>query len=226
MSGHWDSDLHVRRRRRLGKLAPIAGGGLLLACFCGVIYAMVSALSSQAPPPKSRIQMISLVQPPPPPPPPKIEEPPPEPEVEEVDVPETETEEMAESDEAPPGEELGLDAEGVAGGDAFGLAAKQGGRGLIGGAGSRFKWYAGVLETDIQRLLSEIEDVRKGRYTVIVRLWIGPDGIVEGSELVRGTGDAELDDALARALGNGLRMSRAPPEDLPQPIKIRITSRT
>jgi periplasmic protein TonB len=206
---------------------PWVGGVVIFAIFGAVIYAMVSALSGTPPPPQPLVQQISIVQPPPPPPPPEIEEPPPEPE-EEVEVPEPEPEPVAESeesDEPPPGEDLALDADGVAGSDGFGLRAKKGGRGLIGG-GDRNAWYAGVLQRDLQGLLSNIESMRQGRYAVIVRIWVSDDGTIKDSEIVRGSGSAEVDAALAKALQSGMRLSEAPPEDLPQPIKLQITSRT
>ncbi len=207
---------------------PWAGGIVIFVGFSAAIYAMVSSLSNMPPPAPPLVQQISIIQPPPPPPPPpEMEETPPEPE-EEVEVPEPEPEPVAEneeSDEPPPGEDLALDADGVAGSDGFGLRAKKGGRGLIGG-GDRNAWYAGVLQRDLQGLLSNIETVRKGRYAVIVRIWVSADGTIKDSEIVRGSGSEEVDAALAKALQGGMRLSEAPPEDLPQPIKLQITSRT
>ena len=133
--------------------------------------------------------------------------------------------EAEESDEPPPGEDLGLDADGAAGSDGFGLRAKKGGRGLIGG-GDRNAWYAGVLQRDLQSLLSSIDDVRQGRYAVVVRIWVDDSGRIENSEIVQGSGNRSVDDALARALQGGMRLSEAPPDDLPQPIKLQISSRS
>ena len=219
-----DDDLNDGSRRWL----PWVGGLVIFGGFAGVIYAMVSSLSNTPAPTPPLVQQISIVQPPPPPPPPpEVEEPPPAPE-EEVEVPEPEPEPVAEnedSDEPPPGEDLALDADGVAGSDGFGLRAKKGGRGLIGG-GDRNAWYAGVLQRDLQGLLSSIDDVRKGRYAVIVRIWVADDGTIKDSEIVRGSGSAAVDTALAKALQGGMRLSEAPPEDLPQPIKLQISSRT
>ncbi|WP_052700215.1 hypothetical protein [Methylocucumis oryzae] len=84
-----------------------------------------------------------------PPPPPKVEKPP-EPEVKnEVEQPEPEPEEPLPdvADEPPPGD-LGLDAEGTAGSDGFGLAARKGGRGLLGGGGGGdpYAWYGGLIK--------------------------------------------------------------------------------
>lgn len=207
---------------------PWLGGGVILVAFCGMVYALVSSLGGTAPPPQPKVQQISIVQPPPPPPPPpEIEPRPPEEEKVEVPEPEPEPEPVAEdqSDEPPPGEDLGLDADGVAGSDGFGLRAKKGGRGLIGG-GDANRWYAGVVQTDLQRLLAGIDDLRRGRYSVIVRIWVDEDGRVTKSELVGSSGDGELDAAIRRALDSDTRLSQAPPSELPQPIKLRISSRT
>jgi TonB family protein len=156
-----------------------------------------------------------------------MEEPPP-PEMEEVEIPEPEPEPIADdapADEPLPGDDLGLDADGVAGSDGFGLKAKKGGRSLIGG-GDRNKWYAGVIQSELQSVLAGIDDIRRGRYALTVRIWIDGEGRVENAEVVRGTGDTELDEALQQALIGGTKLSHAPPEDLPQPIRLRISSRS
>lgn len=217
----------------IDRLVPVAGVGTILALVGFGGYWVFHSMTGEGPPPPPPVQEISLVKPPPPPPPPpKEEEPMEEPEVEEeeVEVPEPEQvmEDLPEelNDEPPPGTELGVDAEGGAGGDAFGLVGRKGGRGLLGGGGSRFGWYAGIIQQDIQSRLSEIEEVRTLGYTVVVKLWLAADGSVETTELERGTGDPDLDLKLRSALTSGFRLSEAPPEDLPQPIRLRISSRT
>ena len=213
---------------KLRRLAPVLGGIAVLMVLGVLGYAAVNSLGGTAPPQQPAIQEISLIQPPPPPPPPpKMEEPPP-PEMEEVEVPEPEPEPIADdapADEPLPGDDLGLDADGVAGADGFGLRAKKGGRGLIGG-GDPNRWYAGVIQSDLQSWLADIEDIRKGRYAAIVKIWISDDGAVRDAELVQGTGDTGLDSAIEQALSAGFRISRAPPVDMPQPVRLRITSRT
>lgn len=218
----------MAKQSRLSKNLPYVGGVLVIALVAFGVYSFVQSTGGVQAPKPPEVQQISVVVPPPPPPPPPIEEPPPEPEMEEVDVPEPEpepAEDIADSDEPPPGEDLGLDAEGVAGSDGFGLKAKKGGRGLIGG-GSAHKWYAGIVQKDLQSTLASLEDIRTQRYTVVIKIWITAEGYIESSEIVRGSGDRGIDDALIGALTAGVRVSREPPEDLPQPIRLRITSRT
>ena len=216
----------MRMRKLLRYIPALAFVSVLAGVVTGMYYLITGFLDAPEPP-RQQIQQISLIKPPPPPlPPPKVEKPP-EPAVEdEVKLPEPEqVEEMPElADEPPPGDQLGLDAEGTAGGDAFGLVGKKGGRGLIGGSG-QFGWYGRIIKHELQRLLNDIDEVRAIRYSVVVRVWLAEDGTVQDAELASATGDPVLDGALRQALSRRLRLSQAPPPDLPQPIRLRITSR-
>lgn len=217
----------ARRQQGFRRHLPAVGGAAVIALVGWGVWLFVQSTGGVQAPVQPEVQQISVVMPPPPPPPPPEVEPPPEPEMEEVEVPEPEPEpvEQAESDEPPPGEDLGLDADGVAGSDAFGLKARRGGRGLIGG-GDIHKWYAGLVQKDLQAALAAIDEVRRGRYSVVLKIWLSSDGRIENSELVQGSGDSSIDQALTSALATGVRISREPPEDLPQPIRLRISSRT
>ncbi len=203
----------------------VGGVGAIVLLLPIGVWGLVSTLSGTAAPQEPLIQRISIVQPPPPPPPPKVEQP--EPEIEEIELEEPEPEQMAddvaESDESM-GEELGLDADGVAGSDGFGLKANRGGRGLIGADPNA--WYAGIITRDLQSFLSDQDTVRVGEYSVVVSIWLNDDGLIQDSELLSGTNDPVLDAALRDALSTGVQISRQPPEGLPQPVRLRITSRT
>lgn len=234
--GYEDQDFE-QDRSLLDRVIPVVGAGVIVALIGGGGYWVVQNVSTDGPPKPPKTPEISLVKPPPPPPPePEMQkqEPPPEPEMEEEKVEMQEPEPIPDeipdeiSEAPPPGTELGLDAEGGAGGDAFGLVGRKGGRGLIGGSGSgsRFGWYAGIIQRDIQTHLSGLEAVREREYTVVVKLWLGKDGSVRSTVLERGTGDPETDEALREALSRGFRLSEAPPGDLPQPVRLRISSRT
>jgi periplasmic protein TonB len=207
------------------RYAPMAGAVALVLVLGGAGAALISKMAGKGEPSKPFVQQISIVMPPPPPPPPpKLEEPEPEEQLE-LETPELEPV-VDDSSDAPPGEDLGLDADGVAGSDAFGLKAKKGGRGLL-GSGDAFAWYAGILQRDLQKLLSNDDAIRGlGEYTVVVSVSLTPDGYVQESQLLSGSNNPKLDDALRRALSSGVRLSREPPEDLPQPIRLRISSRS
>jgi protein TonB len=212
-------------KKRLIRLLPlalvlvfttIAGGGML--------WVFQSFLDQPVAPPKQTIQEVRLIRPPPPP---EEVEPPPPPEVEEeVDVPEPEAPiDAPADDQPPPSNMLGLDTEGVAGSDGFGLRAG-GGRDLLAGSGgSRFGWYAGVLKEDLLSFLSDYDDLRRRSYQVDLRLWLNDDGTVMRVNLDSSTGNRELDEQLRTRLASLDRVGESPPADLPQPIQIRIVSR-
>lgn len=172
--------------------------------------------------PKKVVQEIQIIRPPPPPdlPPP----PPPPPPEEEVDIPEPEPDPVA-NDDAAPAEQLGLDAEGGAGGDSFGLLGRKGGRDLLGSGGSAFSWYAGLLKSEILDQLSEVHAARSGAYSVVVKVWVRSDGSIERIRLAQSTGDRERDSAIESALARMDRISQGPPADMPQPVSLKIVSR-
>jgi periplasmic protein TonB len=206
------------------------------AVFCLSILVAVYLLKDkfQKPPQTKKIvQQVTMIQPPPPPPPPP-EQKPPEPEVEEAKIeepePEQEPEPAPEESNEPPAEELGLDADGSAGADGFGLAARKGGRSILGGSGgSSIIWYGGqikrLVEDGLHNLLSETDAI-KTDYVVVVSVWIGQDGQVTRSELSSSSGKPDVDTALRTALTKlRLALGKAPPENMPQPVKIRLTSK-
>ena len=200
----------------------IIGTSLVLISTALVIYFVISQLNKDDLAPKKTVQQISIVAPPPPPPP-EVEPPPPEPEIEEkVDLPEPEPEMPEMSDEPPPGD-LGVDADGSAGSDGFGLVGRKGGRGLL--EGGRFGWYSHMLQTSIHEELSNIDLIREKTYSIVMAIWISEDGKVTRVRLQSSTGEANIDSAIEKALSKDIVLSQAPPFDLPQPVLLRITSR-
>ena len=159
---------------------------------------------------------------------------PPEPEIKEEKIeepiPEQEPEPAPEAADEPAGDELGVDGDGEAGADGFGLAARKGGRSLLGGTqGSAIHWYGGkiktVLEEELHELLADTH-ARKNTYAVILKIWVGTDGRMSKVELEGGSGNANVDKALQAAIPRlRLDMRKSPPENMPQPIRIRVTSR-
>jgi protein TonB len=205
----------------------LIGVGIVLLVGIGLIT-FVKNMLEPLPVQKKVVREVTLIAPPPPPPP-KVEEIP-EPEIEEevqIDEPEPLQEEVPDpmADDAPIGEDLALDADGVAGTDAFGLLAKRGGRDLISSGGSLFSWYASSIQADILDYLSENTEIRKREYSVRIQLWVDRSGRLQKTRLKESTGDEVLDKQLLSALNGIDSFSEKPPEDLPQPINIRVTSR-
>jgi len=201
----------------------IALAVIILLAGGGVFWMVRSFLNSAPATPKKVVQEIHVIRPPPPPP--EAPPPPPPPE-EKVDVHEPEPEpDPTPSNEPPPSEQLGLDAEGSAGGDAFGLVGHKGGRDLLASGGSAYTWYAGLLKSEILDLLQNDKEARKGAYSVTVKVWLRADGTVERARLAQSSGDAQRDKAIEAALSRITRMPQAPPADMPQPVSLRIVSR-
>jgi protein TonB len=213
----------MSKKSRWVRFLPIFVGVVLTTTVgSAAVYFIKQFIDSPPPQPKQVIQEVRLIRPPPPP---EVAPPPPPPPVEDkVDLPDPKPTPDAPSDQAPPGL-LGLDSEGVAGGDGFGLAARRGGRDLLASGGDRFGWYAGVLKQDLLSLLGEDRDFRARAYSVNVRLWLDGHGTVTKVDLASSTGDRELDRRLRDLLAGMERVAEAPPDGLPQPVQIRIVSR-
>ncbi len=205
-------------RRRLPLLI---GSVFLVVLVVGIVLLIKNFLDNPDQPNQRRAQQISLIKPPPPPPPPP--KPPEEkpPEVKE----EVKLDEPPPQAEAPPaGQNLGLDADGKGGGDSFGLVGNKGGRELTIGGGNRYGEYLGGLQSDIREALGRNEKLRKGLYKAVVAVWINSSGGVERIDLLGTSGEDEVDVAIRKVLKN-ISHFDVPPSDMPQPVKLRITSR-
>ena len=203
---------------------PIVAISLAVVAAVGIlVWFVVSNMGNSGKATKKLVQQVQIIRPPPP----TETPPPPPPEPEEVDVPEPEEPEPELADDQPPaGDQLGIDAEGVAGADGFGLLGRKGGRDLLGaGSSDQYNWYGQILKSDLIDKLAEMRDIRRDRYSVTVRLWLAPDGRIQRFKVANSTGDAQLDRDLLAALESLGRVSELPPAGLPQPVRLRIVSR-
>ncbi len=213
------------------KYLPLIGGGLLVLLVAILVFVFRESFEKPAQS-KKQVQQISVVRPlPPPPPPPKPEIKPPEvkeeekiPEPEPAPEPETPEPEA----EPPPGDQLGVDANGAAGSDGFGLVGKKGGAGLIGGGGggNAIIWYGQHVAKELtSELDSALKDrARHSKYSAVVLVWISPDGNISKVELANSSGTPEIDVALREAISKVHGRFKPPPERMPQPLKVRIRS--
>ena len=209
-------------RRKKRRHLPIILLSLSVVMIGAGTFAMMrSFLKSPPGTPKQVIQEVRLIRPPPPPP--DLPPPPPPPPEEKVDVPENKPEPTP-SNEPPPGQQLGLDADATGGSDAFGLLANKGGRDLIGAGGSAYSWYAGLLRDQILSQLNADGAARKGDYSLVVQVWVSSDGTINRIRVAQGSGDRTRDQAIEQALSRLSRLNQAPPADMPEPISLRIVS--
>lgn len=201
--------------------------GLLVLVLLGI--GLKSLIGDGGKAKKQKVHQISLLKPPPPPPPPKPQEKPPEPEMkkEEVKIDQPKPEPQQADNQPPEGKQLGVDAEGGAGGDGFGLVGNKGGRDLLGGGGggAAFAFYTNLVQRHLQDELARNRRLKLTDYRIIVRVWLSRSGAVQKAELAGSTGDPEVDESIRTALLNAGNLREPPPENLPQPLKIRITNR-
>lgn len=202
--------------------------GLGVLVVIALVAAVISSFLADAGKPHKRsVQQIAILRPPPPPPPPKPEEKPPEIKKEEVKLPPPPQEEAPkEADAKEAGKDLGVDAEGGAGGDGFGLVGRKGGRDLLAGDGGRsqFAFYTNMIQQQIQDELSRNKKLKGGDYRAVVRIWLGSDGRMQKVDLAGSTGNADVDVNLRNALAE-MAFRQPPPQNMPQPVRLRISSR-
>jgi periplasmic protein TonB len=213
-----------QRRNRRRHLPLIIVGGCVATVGMGAFALVRSFVVSGAGPTKPVVQQIQLIRPPPPPPEAPPPPPPPEEKVVANDPPPNP--DPKPSNDPPPSPNLGLDTEGGAGGDAFGLVGNKGGRDITaGGGGSAFAWYAGLMKDQILDLLNEDKNVRSGSYRVSLRAVIRADGTVDRLEIVKGSGDRARDRAIETDLGHLKRVPQARPSGMPDVVNFEIVSR-
>ncbi len=205
---------------------------VLLGCCIFVVKLLMSDLGPQR---KDHVSTVNLI----PPPPPVIKEKPPEPEVvkkeklkeEIIAEPEKAGSDEAKPDDKPPGKQLGLDAQGTAGSDAFGLIGNKGGAGLIGGGGgggSPFGRYGRLIEDELNRKVKKRLEgnggIPKGKLQLVVQIDVDARGKIIKYRIVAPSGDAKLDSVVREALKRDGAISQPPPEGMPSGVNVRISS--
>ena len=221
------------RQQRRSFLRYGAALALIAVLLGGVVY-FFSGHDDLPPPHQLReFTVVNIVPPPPPPPPPPmpeqkmIEQPKmAEPEFKEdkpVEKPRDEPIKDAKNSE-PPGP-LSLDAKAVGPGDLFNFGSKPGGSPYGGGGGgSRWGWYASIVQAQIEAALRANSRTRNATMRVEIRLWADGTGRVSRIQLVSSTGDAELDAAIRDNVLGGLMLREPPPRDMPMPMITRVTA--
>lgn len=204
------------------RYVPAVAGTLIVALVTSLlIWSIRNILNSKPSGPTRAVeQKITMIRPTPPP-----EVPPPPPPEEKIEQPieQPEPEQAPDTADAAPAESLGLDAEGAAGSDGFGLAARKGGHDLVGTGTAPFKWYTNLIASKLQECLSDDERIRKGSYKANIKVRVAPDGHLEVVDLLGTSGSPEKDAAIRSLKKCSTGESR--PLEMPQLATIQIVSR-
>jgi TonB family protein len=191
-------------------------------------------MADEGPRQKNNTVVVSLMKPPPMPemkvkP---IEQPKELPKQEEI-VTEQINEPESAGDNTPAGDALGVDADGKAGSDAFGLVGRKGGRSLLdGGDGlgkfslqSKYAGYTQVVQTTIRKkVMKRLDDeggIPKGKFEVAVRLHLDSAGAVIDYRIVGSSGNHRIDEAVKQVLDN-FKVKDPPPDGMPQKMIFKI----
>ena len=216
---------YLRYGTAITVIALLLGGG---------VYFLVG--HDDLPPPRQvrELTIVNVVPPPPPPPPQKL------PEQKMIEQPKMAEQELKEDkpvekpkdepvkdakNEEPPGP-LSLDAKATGPGDLFNLGGKPGGNPYGGGGGgSRWGWYASIVQSQIESALRGNSRTRNATMQLQIRLWADGSGRISRVQLVSSTGDAELDAAIRDDVLGSLTLREPPPKDMPMPMVTRVTAR-
>lgn len=179
-----------------------------------------------------KIALITPAAPPPPPPPPPKFEKKPDPPKEQQEVKMAQPERKP--DDPPPSPELKMEGAAGNGPSAFGAGKVTSedlsklGTGERSGTGTgMFDPYANYLQLakgELQRYLKKNASLRRRRYSLDVHLWVSASGAVSRFELAGGSGDQETDEAVSQALASLPALSQALPNNMPQPLRLRIST--
>lgn len=208
-------------RRHVSRLAGGVLGLLLILGFVWFVRTMMAAKSNK---PGRQVQVVQVIRPPPPPPP--DQPPPPPPEKTEQALPKDEPEPAPDNTPAPADQPLGVDAEGSAGGDAFGLAARRGGSDLVGGTGSApFAWYTNRIADAIRERLSSLPCAKTSKGSLSFHVKIDAEGKFTQAELATTTGNTKLDQCIEAGVASTPAIGDRPPPGMTEQITIKVVSR-
>jgi periplasmic protein TonB len=208
-------------RRNVSRLAAAVIGLSLIVGFVWFVRAM---MAGQVGKPQRQVQVVQVIRPPPPPPP--DQPPPPPPEKTQQPLPKDEPEPAPDNTPAPADQPLGLDAEGTAGGDPFGLAARSGGSDLIGGTGNApFAWYTNRIADAIRERLSSLPCAKSAKGSLSMHVLVDADGKLKQIQLATTTGNDKVDQCIAAGLTSMPPIGDRPPPGMPEQVTIRVVAR-
>lgn len=203
---------------------------LILAVLAGIGYGIKKLFSGGATQ-KKQITTVKLLPdtPPPPPPPPPPKEPPKEtPKEQPKEAPKEPEPKPAET---PPAENLKMEGAAGDGPSPFQAGAvnneyKGGTVATIGSDGGiKFRWYAGLVKSQIERAIERDKKLTQGQYKIVVSVWLKPNGQFEKLSVDQSDTTPEIEQGIREALNDLPAMQESPPESMPMPIRMRITAK-
>jgi periplasmic protein TonB len=226
-----DEDTESQTSVWLKRIAIALLGLLILAAIAYGVKKLMVGGDSQ---PKKKITTIALKDlPPPPPPPPPKEQPKEQPKDQPKEVKEVQAPKPV---QAPPTEVLKMDGPAGDGPSAFAAGnptedykgEKLGDTKSIGGEPNKhqFDWYTSLIKERIEDAMTKDKALASGAYKIIVKVWVASSGNIQRYELASSTGDDSIDGLIKKALDDMPALSEAPPADMPQPVKLRVTARS
>jgi protein TonB len=209
------------KRRIVTLLGACVVAIILIGGFVSFVRMMMADKNSK---PQRQVQIVQIIRPPPPPPP---DQPPPPPEKTQQQLPKDQPEPTPDQPQpAPADQPLGLDADGAAGGDEFGLAARRGGSDLVGGSGTApFASYTSRLTDAIRERLSSVECAKSAKGSLSFHLLLEASGKIKEVQLATTTGNQKVDQCIDTALSSMPGMGDPLPPGMPQQVNLKIVSR-
>jgi protein TonB len=213
----------VAKRSLRRNISRLAGGVCGLLLILGFVWFVRTMLANKTGKPSRQVQVVQVIRPPPPPP---DQPPPPPPEKTDVPLPKDVPEPVPDNQPAPSDQPLGLDAEGAAGGDAFGLAARRGGSDLVGGTGSApFAWYTNRITDAIRERLSSVACAKSAKGSLSIHVLMQADGRIKQVQLATTTGNTRVDQCIDSALTSMPPMSDPLPPGMPEQVNLKVVAR-
>jgi hypothetical protein len=221
-------------RKDTGKRIAVAVG--VLAFLAGVGFGIVKIMGGDDTG-KKRVMEVVQLRLIPPPPPPKVEPPPPPPKIVEqkIEPPQPKPDDKPkEEKQAPPPGPLALDAKGGPGSDGFGLGGKPGGSDYLttkdsiggdGGTGMRWSGYATMIQDEIVKQIHSDEELDIANFRGSLKLWLTLAGKINRVEIQRSTGNPQIDSRLRDMIVGMPALPKAPPPEMPQPVRVLIVAR-
>mgnify|MGYP006282431207 CR=1 FL=1 len=225
-----------KRRKPSKNFIWIGSGAVVLVVALIIVVAVKLLLTDTMQEKKRTVHQVKLLKPPKPP---EVKKKPPPPKKEEKKIEQKVKKEKPkpmedkQQDKPPMDENLGVDAEGEAGGDAFGLQGKKGGSALIGSGGGgslmrKYAWYNQLIEKTIRSHMNDIFEknggIPDGNLKTTVDIFLNEQGNIVDFSIHGSSGNHSMDETVKKALKR-TRISKKPPDGMPRGMRITISSR-